>query len=346
MALGNTFSVAYNPRTARANHTMRRRDLLTAAFLPLLSTPAPAQAPERNRRVGVLTPTNAVASGFRQFMVPELARLGFVEGRNLTLHILSADGEYERLPELARVLVEAQPDIIVASASTTAIRAAIAATRSIPIVMSFAGEDPVAAGWARSYARPGGNVTGVVMLSPELEGKRLQVFHEAFPFRRRIAALLHPHARNSPNEKAIQAAAERIELEILPFYAAGSDDYETTFAAIRSAKADAIAVMSNPVFYADAARLSELALEARLPLICEWREMTAKGCLMGYSANFVELRQRVAVFIARILRGEAAGELPLEESTTFNLSVNLKTAKALGIEIPPTLLARADEVIE
>jgi putative ABC transport system substrate-binding protein len=326
---------------------MRRRDLLLSVLVfPLLSTPVLAQAPERVWRVGLLTPIRPVVDAFRQFTLPELARLGFVEGRNLALEIRSAEGDYERLPALARELVEAKPDVIIAAASTTAIRAARAATSTIPIVMAFAGEDPIAAGWVQSYARPGGNVTGLVMLSPELEGKRLQILQEAFPLRRRIAVLFLPRARNSPNERSIQAAAERIGLEVLPFYAAGPEEYETAFAAIRSANAEAIAVMSNPVFMADAARLSRLALEIGLPMICEFREMIEKGCLIGYGPKFPDLRRRTAVFVARILQGAPAGELPLEEPTAFELMINLKTAKALGIEIPVSLLARADEVFE
>ena len=177
---------------------MLRRDLLlTALAVPLLSAPVLAQAPDRVWRVSVLTPNQFGASTIRQFTLPELARLGFEEGRNLTYQVFSADEVHERLPALALELVAMKPDAIIA-VGPSAIRAARAATSTIPIVMSFGGEDPVAAGWAKSYARPGGNVTGVVMLSPELDGKRFHLLHETFPTRRRIAVLFYTGARTRP----------------------------------------------------------------------------------------------------------------------------------------------------
>ena len=189
-------------------------------------------------------------------------------------------------------------------------------------------------------------MTGIVMLSPELDGKRLQMLHEAFPSRRRIAVLYFPISRTSPNVLTIRAMAERLGLEVVPFYAAGHEEYEAAFSAISSAGADAVAIASAPVFTADAARLAALAVKAGLPTICEWREMTEKGCLIGYGPKIPDLRRRTAVFVARILRGTPAGELPIEDPTAFELTVNLKTAKALGLDIPVAILARADEVIE
>jgi len=324
---------------------VRRREFLPVLAAPLLAAPALAQQPERVWRLGALAAARYPVEAIQQFTLPELAKLGFVEGRNLTFHGISADGAYERLPALARELVEAKPDVILAVAPS-AIRAARAATRTIPIVMAYAGEDPVAAGWAESYARPGGNVTGVVMLSPELDGKRLQVLHDAFPARRRIGVLHHPTGMSTPNVSAIQAAAGKVGLEILSFQAAGRENYEAAFDAIRMAGVDTLAVASAPVFVGDAGLIAEAALKAGLPTICEHPEMARKGCLISYSANIQALRQRTAVFVARILTGTPPGNLPIEEPTSFELWVNMRTAKALGIELPPTLLARADEVIE
>jgi len=194
---------------------VRRRDLLPVLAAPLLAAPALAQQPERVWRLGALAAARYPVEAIQQFTLPELAKLGFVEGRNLTFHGISADGAYERLPALARELVEAKPDVILAVAPS-AIRAARAATRTIPIVMAYAGEDPVAAGWAESYARPGGNVTGVVMLSPELDGKRLQVLHDAFPARRRIG-VLHPTAPIfRPSGSARRCSSPASSLEHLP----------------------------------------------------------------------------------------------------------------------------------
>jgi putative tryptophan/tyrosine transport system substrate-binding protein len=301
---------------------MRRRDLLLgAAFVSLLSTPALAQTPERVWRVGLLPPNQFGALNFRRLNLPELARLGFVEGRNLSVQVFSADDVYDRLP-------------------------ARAATSTIPIVMAYGGEDPVAAGWAESYPRPGGNITGVVLLSPELDGKRLHLLHDTFPARRRIAVLFHNRSRNTPTDRAIQAVAEKAGIEIQSFYTPGPEGYEATFNAIRSSGADALLIASSSIFASDAARRAELALKAGLPTICEWRDMAGKGCLIAYGVDRAALQKRVADFVARILRGMPAAELPIEDPTTFELSINLKTAKTLGIDIPAQLLALADEVIE
>jgi putative tryptophan/tyrosine transport system substrate-binding protein len=325
---------------------MRRRDLLlTAVSVPWLPAPVMAQALERVWRVSVLTANQFGATTIRQFTLPELGKLGFVEGRNLSYHVFSGDEVFERLPALAVELVATKPDVIIA-VGPGAIRAARAATSTIPIGMSFGGEDPIAAGWAQSYARPGGNITGVVLLSPELDGKRLHLLHENFTERRRIAVLFHSRSRNTPTDRAVQEVAKRIGLDLLSFYTAGMQDYEATFNAIRASGADGLLIASSSIFASDAAILAELALKAGVPTICEWRDMAGKGCLLAYGASRAELRRRTADFVARILRGTPAGELPIEDPTTFELAINLKTAKALRIAIPSQLLALADEVIE
>jgi putative tryptophan/tyrosine transport system substrate-binding protein len=323
---------------------MRRRDylLMAIALVPIaslsISGPALAQAPEKVWRVSVLTPNQFGASTIREITLPELARLGFEEGRNLLYQVFSADEVHERLPALAVELVGTKPDAIIA-VGPSAIRAARAATSSIPIVMSFGGDDPVAAGWAKSYSRPGGNVTGVVMLSPELDGKRFHLLHETFPTRRRIAVLFFTGARTPEGRfvRYVQAAAQSSGVELLSFFASGRAEYEAVFAAIRSANPDALQIASSPIFTNDAARLAELALSAGLPTICEWPDMAQKGCLLGYGPVRAELRRRTADFIARIFRGTPAGELPIEDPTKFELAVNLKTAKALGITMPASL---------
>jgi putative ABC transport system substrate-binding protein len=328
---------------------MKRRDLLLIALVvPLLPTPTPAQTQEKVWRVNVLTPNRFGESTIRQFTLPELARLGFEEGRNLAYHVFSADEQHERLPALAAELVATKPDVIIA-VGPSSIKAARAATSTIPIVMSFGGEDPVTAGWAQSYARPGGNITGVVMLSPELDGKRFHVLHEAFPSRRRVAVLFHTQARTVPDDRFtrhVQAAARSSGVEILTFYAADSAEYGSVFEAIRSARPDALQIASSPVFTSDAGRLAELAIAAGLPTICEWPDSAKKGCLLGYGPDRIELRRRTAEFIARIFQGTAAGELPIEDPTKFELVINLRTAKALGIEVPSSLVAQADDVVE
>jgi putative ABC transport system substrate-binding protein len=314
----------------------------------LLPAPIPAKAQEKVWRVSVLTPNSFGESTIRQITLPELARLGFEEGRNLTYEVFSADEHHERLPALAAELVARKPDAIIAVAPP-AIRAAHAATSTIPIIMSFGGEDPVAAGWAQSYARPGGNVTGVVMLSPEHDGKRLHVLHEAFPRGKRVAVLFDSRVRSAPDDRFtrhVRAAAQRSGIEILPFYAAGRAEYEAVFQAMRLARPDALQIASSPVFTSDVDHLADLALTAGLPTICEWPDSAKKGCLLGYGPDRGELRRRTAEFVARIFRGSAAGELPIEDPTKFELIVNLRTARALRVEVPLSVLARADEVVE
>jgi putative tryptophan/tyrosine transport system substrate-binding protein len=325
---------------------MRRRDLLLTPFiLPFLPRPTRAQGRETVLRIGVLTPNQFGARAIREFNLPELAKLGFVEGRNISVQVFSADDTIERLPALAVELVATSPAVIIAVAPS-AIRAARAATGTIPIVMAYGGEDPVAAGWAQSYARPGGNITGVVLLSPELDGKRLSLLRDHFPTRRRNAVLFPATARETPNVRTVQTVAEKSGIELQTFYTSGPEEYEATFRAIRASGADSLLIGSSFVFARDAARLAELALKAGVPTICEWRDMAGKGCLVAYSVDRGALQRRVAAFVARILRGMPAAELPIENPTTFELAVNLKTARSLGIEMPALLLTRADEVIE
>jgi putative ABC transport system substrate-binding protein len=208
------------------------------------------------------------------------------------------------------------------------------------------GEDPIAAGLAETLARPGGNVTGVAMLAPELDGKRLQLLHEAVPGGSRIAALAASPDQHAPNLAAMRQVASDEGLALLPFYAAQPEDYPATFEAMRGAGASALQILSAPQFLTNAATLAELALEARLPTMCEWRSMAAQGCLLGYGPDYIELQRRVADYVARILRGAAPGDLPIEQPTHYELAVNMKTAAALGLAIPQSILGRADEVIE
>ena len=217
---------------------------------------------------------------------------------------------------------------------------------NVPIIGGFIGEEPIVAGFASSRAHPGGTITGIAMLAPELDAKRLLLLHEAVPNSRRIAALAVRVSRDAPNIAAVKEAADRAGVELLPFYAASRDDYPSVFAAMRSAGAEAVEIISAPELYTDAAMLAKLAAETRLPTMCEWAEMAQSGCLLGYGPDFAELERRVANYVARIFRGAAPGELPIERPTHFQFAVNLKTAKALGLTVPPAILARADDVIE
>ena len=294
-------------------------------------------------RLGVLSPAAAPIQVIRDIALPELAKLGFTEGKNLVVE--ARVGSTEQLPTIARDLASTRPEVIIA-VGAAAIRAIRNAGDRTPIVGAFIGEDPVAADFAASLAHPGGTVTGIVMLAPELDSKRLHFLHDAFPDRRRIAALAVNEQRDAPNISAVKDAARHAAVELLPFYAARPEDYASVFAAMSSARADGLQIISAPELFASAPVLAALAIENRLPTICEWAEMAQSGCLFGYGPDFTELERRVANFVALIFRGTAPGELPIEGPTHFKFVINLKTAKAIGLTIPHSVSALADEVIE
>jgi putative ABC transport system substrate-binding protein len=313
--------------------------LLTSAFL----RPVCGQTADKVYRLGALMQSAGSVERVRAYMLPALAREGFVEGRNLVLEVRIGTGA--ELPALAEELLATRPDAVLANGSN-AIAAVREHSNTVPIIGSAIAGDPVAAGFAASLARPGGNVTGFLMLAPELDAKRLDLLHQAVPSARHIAALATSAKQAEENLAAVQRAAETLGLELLAVYAEAPAEYPAAFTAMRSAGAEALAILSAPDFFSNAARLAALALEARLPTVCEWRKMAEQGCLLGYGPDYAELFRRNTDYVARIFRGTAPGELPIEQPTHFEFGVNLKTANALGLTIPPAILARADEVIE
>jgi putative ABC transport system substrate-binding protein len=326
---------------------MRRHSLLSIAALALLVSAGPgagAQAADKVYRLGILSPSSGTIERYRAGMFPELAKLGFTEGKNLVVEVRY--GSTEQLPALARDLVATRPAAVIAAGSA-AIQAIRQEAASMPVIGAFIGMDPIAAGFAASLARPGGMVTGIVMLAPELDAKRLQLLHEAVPDRSRVAVLAADAQRDAANVAAVKQAAGLLAgVQLLPLYAAKPEAYAAAFAQMRGAGAGALAILSAPELFTDASTLAALAVEAGLPTVCEWRLMAEQGCLIGYGPDRKELQRRVADYVARILRGTAPGELPIERPTHFEFAVNLKTAKALGLTLPPSILARADEVIE
>ena len=319
----------------------RRQFLLAVPGVALLPSLASAQEPGRLYRIAFITPSEAMIEMCRKFQLPELARFGFVEGSNLTL--TTHAGPPARIPELAREAIATKPDVVVAA---VAILAAKEASSTVPIVMSLIGEDPIEKGVAKSFARPGGSVTGVAMLAAQMDGKRMSLLHDFVPAARRIAILTGRPPRHAEGAEEAQRVARELGLEADVFYADEPADYGPAFAGMRKASSEALVIISAPDFFRDAALLSRLALEARLPTVCEWASMARDGCLIGYGPNFAALWRRPAEYVARILRGEKPGELPIEQPTLFEFAVNLKTAKALGLTIPEASLMRADEVIE
>jgi putative tryptophan/tyrosine transport system substrate-binding protein len=314
-----------------------------ALILWLIAGPVAAQtSSERVFRLAELGPSGVSLEITRAATLPELAKLGFHEGRNLVVDERSGDAS--AIDRLAQELLLAKPDAFIAI-GPDAIRAAALATKTVPIV-TF-GPDLVQLGYAASFARPGGNVTGVVILTEDLDGKRAALLHEAVPAARRVAALFQPSLPyRQAIERGVRAVGASSGIEVLAFEAEGVDAYPAAFAAMRSAGAQALLITGSPTFNRDAELLARLALSAALPVMCEWADNARSGCLLGYGPNRDELRRRIAHYVARIFRGSTPNELPIEGPTHFELAVNLKTAKQLGLDVPASLLAQADEVIE
>ena len=321
-----------------------RRVLLALVLIATQVCSASAQSPRKTYVVGILSPGHDEALiGPRQFTLPELGRRGFVEGQNLRVEWRFAGGVAARLPVLAKELVEARVDLIMAISSVAA-RAAKTATGTIPIVVSFAVEDPVGDGLVASLAHPGGNVTGLALLATEGDLKRLEILREALPGATRIAYLASPVREHVLTPATQFAAASGFELAILT--AAGRGDYEGVFEQLARLRPAGLAIGSFPTFFNDASELAERANGMRIPTICQWRDMALSGCTLAYGPPIGPLFERVGWYVARVLNGEPPGQLPIEQPERFELVVNLRAARAVGVTFPPTLLARADEVIE
>jgi putative ABC transport system substrate-binding protein len=316
---------------------MRRLVLFLTVVAGLAVAPLHAQTSSRVWRLGVLSPAHFPL--IHGIVLPELARQGLVEGRNLIVD--TRVGTAEQLPELARSIVAAKPDAIIAI-SDWAVQPAREATSTVPIVMSPIGQDPVSTGIVANWARPGGNITGVALLVPELDGKRVGLLHETVPAAHRIAVLT-THA--TPNDE-IRAAAASAGLELIEFSVVGPQEYEASFEAMRTAGAQALIIVGTPELARDVEALASMALKAGLPTVCASHVAAERGCLIGYGPNLAELYRRVADYVVRIFRGADPGELPVEGPTHIELVLNVRTAHALGVSLPEALLARADEVIE
>ena len=321
-----------------------RRRFLTAAGILLAKPDAIAQQAQRVYRIGYLGATSPSARLHLDALLDALRRLGYVEGRNLAIEARWANGNLASLPALARSLVALKVDVIYTS-GTPASLAAKQATSTIPIVFgSLAFPDKT--GLVASIARPGGNLTGTAFLGPEY-GKRLELLREVSP-RLASVALLYPD-KNPASVLAMEETqrwAKRLGITLRPYGIRGSDGFETAFAAMARERADALLVGGTSTFLAHRARLAELAVKDRLPAMYSFRESVEAGGLMAYAVNMAEFVGRAAVYVDKILKGAKPADLPIEQPTKFELIINLKTAKAPGLTIPPSLLARADRVIE
>jgi putative tryptophan/tyrosine transport system substrate-binding protein len=324
---------------------MIARRLLVVA-LALLATPLTVEAQPAGKvyRLGILSPGKPPApdTSSHLHVIEVLRELGYAEGRNLVIERRYAEGKTDRLSGLARELVRLPVDVIVAIGS--AVDAAKDATQTIPIVMGIV-SDPVGRGSVASLARPGGNITGVAYaVGPEISQKRLELLKEAVPRAATIAGLAGVDTSQIMRQET-QKAASSLGVKLIVVDVQG-DGYERAFAAVMAERADALAVISSVILNIDRRRIIDLARRHRLPAIYEWAEHAEEGGLMAYGASNRERFRRVAIFVDRIFKGAKPSDLPVEQPTKFELVINLKTAKALGLTIPPSLLLRADRVIE
>jgi putative ABC transport system substrate-binding protein len=329
------------------NFMRRKIYVLVAAALVLISVHlAEAQQTKKVPRIGYLNGASPSAisariEAFRQ----GLRELGYVEGKNIVIEWRHAEGKLDRLPALAAELVRLKVDIIV-SAGSTSTRSVKEATVTIPIVMTQ-DSDPVGSGHVASLARPGGNITGLANLSPELSGKQLELLKEIVPRLSRVAVLgtsTRPATAQALKEIELAAGALKVKLQYLDVLS--SKDIETAFRAASKGRADAVLVLASPVFTSQRTQIVELAVKSRLPAIYDRREFVEDGGLMTYGVNVIDLDRRAATHVDKILKGAKPADLPVEQPTDFDLVINLKTAKQIGLTIPPNVLARADKVIK
>ena len=322
--------------------------ILVAVVLLAVGVTAEAQQPKKVSRIGYLAGSDAATDSARAEAIRlALRELGYIEGQNIVTEHRYAEGKPDRLPELATELARLKVEIIVAGGAAP-IRAAKNATKTIPIVMMGRGIDPVEAGHVESLARPGGNVTGITLLGTELGGKRLELLKEAVPKLARVAVLYDP-ANPGPVLEVkddLPAAARALRLTIRPWEVRAVNDFEKIFAALNKQRPDGLYVLGGNRINANQKRIIGFALKNRLPSVYSRGEAVDAGGLLFYGADVADSYRRVAYYVDRILKGAKPTDLPVEQPTKFELVINLKTAKQIGLTIPPEVLARANRLIK
>jgi putative tryptophan/tyrosine transport system substrate-binding protein len=324
---------------------MHRRAFIAAIGLVGLVAPRPVrgQRASAGARVGFLNNSNptdggALVDAFRQGM----AELGWVEGRNLVIDIRWAESDLSRHPRLVGDLIASRADVIVVAGSSAS-RAAVQATRTVPIVAAVLG-DPDTQGIVTSLARPGGNITGLAWQSSDLVTKQIQILQDAIPRLVRLVALWH--TANVSVRRAAETAARALGLQLIVVEVRGPGDIGPAFASAQRERAEAVIVLPSPMFYGERRRLADLAGRHRLPAVYEVKAYVDDGGLVSYGPSFPEMYRRAASHVDRILKGARPGDLPMEQPTKFELAINVKAARALGLSLPPALLLRADHTIE
>jgi len=315
----------------------------------LLTTALPAEAQQAGKiyRIGFLSGGFPGPSHWTTTLRTRLRALGYVEGKNIAIESRFAENKPDRLPALADELVRLKVDIIVAGGTNDA-RTAKNATKTIPIVMTGIGVDPVEAGLVESLARPGGNVTGITNLSTELSGKRLELLKEAVPKVTRVAVLYDPAAPGSLHElkETLPVAAGALGLTVRSWEVGDTNSFERVFAALRKERPDGLYVVGGALMGLNGKRIADFGLKSRLPSVYGDRVYVDAGGLMYYGADLADISRRVAVYVDKILKGAKPADLPVEQPTKFELIINLKAAQQIGVTIPPGVLYRADKVIK
>ena len=326
---------------------MDRRALITAVTLGCLAVPlaAEARAPAKGARIGYLAPFSPTNDLNLKYLLQGLGKLGYVAGQNIDIEYRFANERPERLPALVAELVQLKVDVIVAAAPSAS-EAAKQATSTIPIVFAVSG-DPVAAGLVASLARPGGNITGLASLGAELVGKELELLKAVAPKIARVAVLQNP---TNPGHVVVlrqaQGAAKSLGLQLQVLEARTHSEIDAAFAAMSGLRVGAVLVLRDAVFRTQRAQIAALTARSRLPAVYGFREHVEAGGLMAYGASVPHMFGRAATYVDKILRGAKPADLPVEQPTELELVINLKTARALGLTIPHSVLLRADEVIE
>src|SRR6476620_2852195 len=327
---------------------MQRREFITLLSGIVAAWPlaARAQQPAKIPRIGFLG--NSTATMEANLIGPlrdGLRELGYEEGRNVIIEFRWADGKYDQFPALVAELLAAKVDVII-TAGTPATLAIKKVTSTVPLVFIAVG-DPVGTGVVPNLGRPGGNITGLSSIAPDLEGKRLGLLREVVPNLSHVAFFLNPvNAFHSVSIRQARVAAQSLGIKLQPLEVDKSEQLDTAFASILKEKPDALLILADRIFLHNRERMMEFATQQRLPSVNAYRELVEAGGLISYGPSYEDMHRRAAVYVDKILKGTKPADLPIEQPTKFTLLINLKTAKTLGLTVPPTLVARADELIE